>query len=177
MIFYSKIIDRPNAIITEVRDGFKLVSQKKLCEFKEGRLETTDPDLIAKLEKRPDLFRTDKPWGVTLNWRTTEEGIKLLKQGEKLGIDCRHIRKEYLMKLIAESKPVVKEVEGVLPEPEKVEIKEIEKEEEIVLPKETTPEVKIDYRELMRIAKSKGIKTFGKKKKELERILKGKGVI
>ena len=80
------------------------------------------------------------------------------------------------MKLVADSKQP--EVQPELqPEPEKIEIKDIEKEEEIVVPKPSTPEIKINYKELMKIAKSKGINGFGKKRNELERILKGKGVI
>jgi len=172
MRYFSKIINKPHAIITEVRNGLELISQKKLCTFINGVLDTEDPELIIKLNKRPDLFST-KPWATPYNWKMTEEGINLLKEGEKLGIDCRHIRKEYLMKLVADSKPKVEEVEEVLPEPEKVEIKEIEKEEEIIVPKPTTPEVKINYKELMKIAKSKGINGFGMKKKALEKALKG----
>ena len=171
MRYFSKIIDKPNAIIEEQRDGFRLVKQTKICEFRNGVLDTEDPEVIMKLNKRPDLFST-KPWATPYNWKMTEEGINLLKEGEKLGIDCRHIRKEYLQKVLSEKKnPVVKE--EVLPEPEKVEIKEIEKEEEIIVPKPTTPEVKINYKELMKIAKSKGINGFGMKKKALEKALKG----
>lgn len=183
MKFYSKIVNKPNAIIEEQRDGFRLIKQTKVCTFINGVLETDDPEVIAKLEKRPDLFST-KPWATLYNWRTTEEGIKLLEEGEKLGIKCRFIRKEYLMKLIAESKePVVKKEEN-LPTPEKVEIKEViegvpneaykeamELEKEV--PKPTTPVVKINYKELMKIAKSKGIKSFGMKREALEKALKG----
>jgi len=172
MRYFSKIINKPNAIIEEQRDGFRLIKHTKICEFVNGVLDTEDPDVIAKLEKRPDLFSTT-PWATPYNWKMTEEGINLLKEGEKLGIDCRHIRKEYLMKLIADSKPKVEEVEEVLPEPEKVEVKEIEKEEEIVVPKPTTPVVKIDYKELMKIAKSKGIKTHKVKRELIEKALKG----
>jgi len=172
MRYFSKIINKPHAIITEVRNGLELISQKKLCTFINGVLDTEDPELIIKLNKRPDLFST-KPWATPYNWKMTEEGINLLKEGERLGIDCRHIRKEYLIKLVADSKPKVEEVEEVLPEPEKVEIKEIEKEEEIVVPKLTTPVPKIDYKKLMEIAKSKGINGFGMKKEALEEALKG----
>ena len=173
MIFYSKIVDKPNAVIKEVRDGFRLIKHTKLCTFIGGRLETEDPIVIAELEKRPDLFST-KPWATPYNWKMTEEGIKLLKEGEKLGVNCKHIRKEYLMKLVADSKPKVEEVEEVLPEPELVEaVKEIPKEEEVVVPKPTAPVVKIDYKKLMKIAKSKGINGFGMKKEALEKALKG----
>ena len=172
MKFYSKEISKPNSILEELRDGIKIVDRKCLCTFYNGELETNDPELIKKLQKHPDLFRTDRPWQSKINWKITEEGIKLLKQGERLGIDCRHIRKEYLMKLIEESKPKVKEVEEILPEPETVEIKEIEKEEEIIIPKLTTPVVKIDYQEIIRKAKAKGIKTHGVKKNTLIEELK-----
>jgi len=171
MRYFSKIIDKPNAIIEEQRDGFRLVKQTKLCEFINGVLDTENPDVIAKLNKRPDLFSTT-PWSGTYNWKLSEEGIKLLREGEKLGIDCRHIREKYLMKLVADSKQP--EVQPELqPEPEQVEIKEIEKEEEIVVPKPSTPVVKIDYKKLMKIAKKKGINGFGMKKKALEKALKG----
>ena len=187
MKFFSKIINKPHAIITEVRDGFKLISQTKLCTFINGVLDTEDPELIAKLEKRPDLFRKDIPWAIPYSWRTTKEGIELLKEGEKLGIKCRFIRKEYLMKLIADSKEPVVKKEEVLPEPEKVEIKEViegvpneaykeamKLEEEA--PKPTTPVVKVDYKELMKIAKGKGIKTHKVKREVLEKKLKESGI-
>jgi len=176
MRYYSKIINRPHVIIEEQRNGFQLINQKKLCTFENGVLDTEDPKVIEKLEKRTDLFSTT-PWDTAYSWRNTEEGIKLLKEGERLGIKCKHIREEYLKKLIADSKPQTEIKEEVLPEPERVEMKEIVEEEEIVVPKPTTPEVKINYKELMKIAKKEGVKGFGKKKKELERILKNKGVI
>ena len=173
MRYFSKIIDKPNAIIEEQRDGFRLVKQTKICEFRNGVLDTEDPEVIMKLNKRPDLFST-KPWATPYNWKMTEEGIKLLKEGEKLGVNCKHIRKEYLMKLVADSKPKVEEVEEILPEPELVEaVKEIPKEEEVVVPKPTAPAIKINYKELMKIAKSKGINGFGMKKEALEKALKG----
>ena len=186
MKFFSKIINKPNAIIERQMDGFRLIKNTKLCTFINGVLETDDPELIIKLNKRPDLFST-KPWATPYSWRTTEEGIELLKEGERLGIKCRFIRKEYLMKLVAKSKEPVVKKEEVLPKPEKVEIKEViegvpneaykeamKLEEEA--PKPTIPVVKVDYKEIMRLAKEKGIKGHGVKKQILIKKLKEKGV-
>lgn len=101
MKFYSKITRKTNSIITEVRDGLKVVSRKRLCRFTNGVLDTENPEIIEKLSKRPDLFRTDKPWPSS-RWEDTEEGIELLVKGKELGIDIRHIRKEALVKQIEE---------------------------------------------------------------------------
>jgi len=173
MKFYSKIINKPHSIIEETKKGNVVTGRKKLCIFYDGVLETDDQRVIAKLQTRKDLFRTDRPWTVN-NWRNEEDGIKLIEQGEKLGIDCRHIRESYLRQLIAQKnvQPVQKKEKAKV-EVEKVETKDIE----IPVSKPTTKVVKIDYKELMKIAKDKGINGFGKKKKELEKILKGKGVI
>ena len=168
MIFYSKIVNKPNAVIKEVRDGFKLISQKKLCTFIEGKLETTDPTLIAILQKRPDLFRTDKPWSVMLNWRTTKEGIKLLKQGEELGIDCIHIRECYLKQRIREILHPKKKNEPEAPEVNEKKIIDN------TIPK---PKPKVDYKAMMKLAKEAGIRGHGVKKEILRKTLKEKGVI
>lgn len=174
MIFYSKITNKPNSIITEVRDGFRVVSRKKLCEFNEGKLETTDPELIKTLQKRPDLFRTDRPWEVIKSWKTEEEGIKLLKEGERLGIDCRHIRKEYLMQEIqrklGQKALTPKGLEQIEP---KEEIEESVVEKDTVVVKKQS---KIDYKQLMKEAKKRGIKSFGIKKEVLEKALLEKEV-
>jgi len=173
MKFYSKVIDKPHSIIEEVRDGFKVLKQTQLCVFKNGVLETEDPKIIEKLEKRKDLFRTDRPWIQKDNWRTTDKGIKLLEEGERLGIDCRHVREWYLEQKIEEAKTP----KSRKPEAPTVNKKKLVGSKVSSQSKPTTPVVKIDYKELMKIAKDKGINGFGKKKKELEKILKGKGVI
>jgi len=173
MKFYSKVIDKPHSIIEEVRDGFKVLKQTQLCVFKNGVLETEDPKIIEKLEKRKDLFRTDRPWIQKDNWRTTDKGIKLLEEGERLGIDCRHVREWYLEQKIEEAKTP----KSRKPEAPTVNKKKLVGSKVSSQSKPTTKVVKIDYKELMKIAKDKGINGFGKKKKELEKILKGKGVI
>jgi len=199
MKFYSKIVDKPNSIIEEIRNGTQVISRKEICTFINGVFETNDPRIIAKLEVRKDLFRTDRPWIRRPNWRTTDEGIKLLEEGTRLGIDCRHIAEWFLKKRIQDIKnPPSKEPEAPevnkktsissnAPKPEKVEVKEIVEGEpneaykeamelEKKMPKPTTPEVKVDYKEIMRLAKEKGIKTFGVKKSVLIKKLKGSGI-
>jgi len=166
MRYFSKVISKPNSIIEEVRDGFKLVKQTRICTFIDGVLDTEDPELITKLNKRPDLFRTDRPWLQKDNWRTTDEGIKLLKEGERLGIDCRHVREWYLKEKIQEVKT---------PKSRKPEAPVVNEKKLVGSPVRSQPKVvkKIDYKELMRIAKDKGIKSFGMKKEALEEALKG----
>lgn len=160
MKFYSKIINKPHSIIEETKKENVVTGRKRLCIFHDGVLETDDQRVIAKLQTRKDLFRTDRPWTLRANWRTEEDGIKLLKQGGELGIDCRHIRKSYLIQLIAQKnvQPVQKK--------EKVEVKK----EEVSKP--TITEVNIDYRELVRLAKEKGIKTHKVKREIIEKELK-----
>ena len=165
MKFYTRIKRKPNSIIEEKRDGFKVISRNRLCVAIDGVIETDDPETIRKLKKRPDLFRTDRPW-TSRNWRETVEGVKLLEIGVKMGLDIRHIRKEYLEKLIADSKPgVLSDKEKALkPEPPTVNKKKMFS---------SKPTVKnIDYVELMKIAKKKGVKAT--KRKDIEKILLGK---
>jgi len=166
MIFYTRIKSKPNSIIEETKEGFKVTSRTRLCVATDGVIDTDNPETIRKLKKRPDLFRTDRPW-TNHNWRVSKEGLALLKEGEKLGLDCRHIRKEYLIKKIADSKPgMVKSNEEVgLPEPPTVNKKK---------QFSSKPTVKnIDYKELMKIAKKKGVK--GTKRADIEKLLLGKG--
>lgn len=99
MRFYSRIVRKPESIITEVKDGMKVVSRKRVCQFFNGICDTEDPKVIALLKKHPNKFRTDKPWP-TNHWQDTKEGQKLLERGKELNIDVRHIRKEYLLTLI-----------------------------------------------------------------------------
>lgn len=99
MRFFSKIVRKPESIITEVKDGMKVVSRKRVCQFFNGVCDTEDPKVIELLKKHPDKFRTDNPWP-TNYWQDTKEGMKLLERGSSLGIDVRHIREEYLISLI-----------------------------------------------------------------------------
>jgi len=142
MKFYSKIVRKPESIIQEVKDGLKVVSRKRVCQFSDGICETEDPAVIALLKKHPNKFRTDKPWP-TEHWQDTKEGIKLLERGKELKIDVRHIRKEYLVSLI----------------------KTIEKEKGITIESAKLPgEV---YREAVKKAGELGITTHKKKKNDL----------
>jgi len=192
MKFYSKIVSKPNSIMEEIREGTKVIRRIKICTFIDGVLETDDPKIIAKLEARKDLFRTDRPWKQKPDWKITEEGKKLLEEGERLGIDCRHIAEWFLKKRIqdilypkpknAPEVPDVNEkklVSSNAPQPEKVEAKEVMEGEPneawleaMELEKEVPkPKVKIDYKEIIRLAKEKGIKTHKVKKNVLLRKL------
>ena len=144
MRFYSRIVRKPESIITEVKDGTKVVSRKRVCQFFNGICDTEDPKVIKLLRKHPNKFRTDKPWP-TNHWQDTKEGMKLLERGKKLGLDVRHIRKEYLISLI----------------------KLIEKEKGIASPEiETDPRV-MEYPELVAKARIMGINPHKKKKEDL----------
>jgi len=197
MKFYSRVIDKPYSVMEELRDGLKLVKRTCLCTFVNGVFETEDPKIIAKLEVKKNLFKTDKPWIQGFNWKTTDEGKKLIEEGERLGIKCKHIREWYLEQLIREAKtpksrkpeaPVVNEkvlvssqpkavkkveevIEGV---PNEAYLEAMKMEEEA--PKPTTKAVKIDYKEIVRLAKEKGFKTHKVKRKILEKKLKESGI-
>lgn len=142
MRFYSRIVRQPESIITEVKDGTKVVSRKRVCQFLNGICDTEDPKAIAMLKKHPNRFRTDKPWPAN-NWQDTKEGIKLLDRGKELGIDVRHIAKPYLLILISE----------------------IEKGKGIVGVKKGSSV--LEYPELVAKAKELGIATHKKKKEDL----------
>ena len=144
MRFFSRIVRKPESIITEIKDGMKVVDRKRVCQFFNGVCDTEDPKVIALLKKHPNKFRTDKPWP-TNHWQDTKEGMKLLERGKKLGLDVRHIRKEYLISLI----------------------KLIEKEKGIASPEiETDPRV-MEYPELVAKARIMGINPHKKKKEDL----------
>jgi hypothetical protein len=170
MKFYSKIVNKPESVITEVKDGLKIVSRKMLCQFWNGVCEVEDPEVIKKLQAHPERFRTDKPWP-TNYWQNTEEGIRLLKRGEALNIDTRHIRKEYLIKMIAEKE---KEKEYLIKM-----IAEKEKELDIPADKVEDPNKSkaLQYQELLTKAKTMGIKTNRRKKEDILNDIKTKEVI
>jgi hypothetical protein len=158
MRFYSKITRKPNSVIKEVREGDKILSQKRLCVFVDGVCDTDDPKVIEELQKHPEMFRTDKPFPKSLDWKDTEEGQQLMEKGRELGIDMKlggsykNIRKEYLQKLIAEKCEVLN-----------------------VSPKVTAKLVK--YQEVVNKAKELGIDTYHKKKDELLKEIREKEVI
>ncbi len=62
MKFFSKITDKPNSVIKQVKDGLKVVSQKRVCVFRNGEYDTDDPKIIEILQARPDQFATNHPW-------------------------------------------------------------------------------------------------------------------
>ncbi len=151
MKFYSIQTRKPESIIEVVMDGLKEVSRKRICQFHDGICEVSDEKVIAKLKKHPERFRTDRPWP-TNNWQDTAEGKKLIAKGIALKIDTRHIRKEYLMKLIAEAdKDVSGEVTKVI-EP-----------------------VQRPFQDILDEAKSLGIPTHRRKKDDILEDIKNMG--
>ena len=107
MRFYSKITRKPNSVIKQIKEGDKILSQKRLCVFVDGVCDIDDPKVIEELQKHPEMF-SDKPFPKKLDWKATEEGQQLMEKGKELGIDMelgnnyKNIRKEYLEKLIKE---------------------------------------------------------------------------
>jgi hypothetical protein len=161
MKFYSRVVNKPESVITEVKDGLKVVSRKMICQFINGVCEVNDPEVIEKLKLHPDKFRTDKPFP-TNYWQNTEEGIRLLKKGEALNIDTRHIRKEYLIKMIAEKE------------------KEMGIDTGDIVFDGLTPKVqekKLQFNEIVSKAKSLGIKVNRRKKEDILNDIKTKEVI
>jgi hypothetical protein len=164
--FYSRVTNKPNSVVEEVRHGDKVIDRKRIAVFKDGVLETDDPEVIEKLKEHPDKFRTDGPWPVPKTWKDTEEGKKLLKRGVELEIDkeignnYQNIRKEYLESLIDE-----KESKGNTSKmkPDKAEDK-------------PEPE-ELSYQEIVARAKKLGITTYKRKKDEILNDLKEKEVM
>jgi len=153
MRFYSRNVRKPESIITEIKDGLKVVSRKRVCQFRDGICDTEDPGVIALLKKHPNKFRTDKPWP-TNYWQDTKEGQKLLERGRELKIDVRHIRKEYLISLIN----LIEKEMGII------------NEQSAIAPGQ-------EYREAVNKAKTLDIKTYGKKKDDLVKEIEEKEVI
>lgn len=151
MKFYSRITRQPESIQTEVKDGLKVISRKRLCVFENGTCEVDDPEIIEKLKAHPDKFRTDHPWP-TNYWQDTEEGKMLLAKGKTFNIDTRHIRKEYLIKLIEEKEKGIKKEEKLEPK---------------VVP----------FQDILDKAKSLDIKTHRRKKEDILKDIKEKEVI
>ena len=154
MRFYSKITRKPNSVIKQIKEGDKILSQKRLCVFVDGVCDTDDPKVIEELQKHPEMFRNDKPWPKPLDWKATEEGQRLIEKGKELGIDMelgnnyKNIRKEYLEKLIREKGETVK------------------------------PKAKlVKYQEVVSKAKELGIDTYHRKKDELLKEIREKEVI
>lgn len=151
MKFYSRITRQPESVQTEVKDGLKVISRKRLCMFENGVCEVEDPEIIEKLKAHPEKFRTDHPWP-TNYWQDTEEGKMLLAKGKTFNIDIRHIRKEYLIKLIEEKEKGIKKEEKLQPKP-------------------------LPFSEIITKANSLGIKTHRRKKEDILKDIKNKEVI
>jgi len=143
MKFYSKITEKPETVSTQVKDAKgKVMENTVIAEFYDGVANVTDPGAINKLKAHPEMFRTDKPWPTNC-WQDTKEGMALIKRGKELNIDCRHIRKNYLISLI----------------------KQIEAEKKLNV--ENTVKRVIDYPELVARAEILGISIHKKKKEDL----------
>ena len=103
MKFYSQITKEPNAVIVQVKDGLKIVSQEQLCVFINGEFETDDPKLIETLQKRPDLFRTDHPWDKPIGNKVKFELLKykeLLIKAKGAGIKTHKVKKEVIIEAL-----------------------------------------------------------------------------
>lgn len=153
MKFYSRITRQPESVQIEVKDGLKVISRKRLCMFENGVCEVEDPEIIEKLKAHPEKFRTDHPWP-TNYWQDTEEGKMLLAKGKTFNIDIRHIRKEYLIKLIAEKEKAIG----------------------LVKSENLSPKV-VPFQDILDKANSLGIKTHRRKKEDILKDIKNKEVI
>lgn len=143
MKFYSKITEKPETVSSQTKDAQgKVIESVVIAEFYDGVANVTDPEVIKKLKSHPEMYRTDKPWP-TNYWQDTKQGMALIKKGEELNIDCRHIRKNYLISLI----------------------KQIEAENKLAV--DNNVKRVIDYPELVARAEILGISTHKKKKEDL----------
>lgn len=84
MKFFSKITKKPNAVIKQVKDGLKIVSQKKICTFINGEYETDNPEIIAILKAHPNQFAADSPWNPVEKPIGNKVRYELLKYNELL---------------------------------------------------------------------------------------------
>jgi len=117
--FFSRITNKPNSVIEQIKDGLKIVSQKRICVFINGEYETNDPKIIEKLKAHPDRFRTDGPWLSPLKEATLIERIglgglnmeskvkskllqyqELLIKAEKAGIKTHKMKKEAIIEAL-----------------------------------------------------------------------------
>ena len=96
MKFYSRITNKPNSVVEQVKDGLKVVSQKRICTFINGEFETEDPKIIEKLEAHPDQFRTDRPWNQPIGNKVKYELLKyqeLFIKAKEAGINPYKMKK------------------------------------------------------------------------------------
>ena len=96
MRFYCHITKKPNSVIERVMDGLKVVSQKRVCVFIDGQLDTDDPDVIKKLKARPDLFWVGR---ADVHYRALSYP-ELVYEAERLGIKTNGVGKRDLLKTL-----------------------------------------------------------------------------
>lgn len=96
MRFYCHITKKPNPVVEEVKHGLEVVSQKRLCVFVDGQLDTEDPHVIEKLKARPDLFWVGRE---DVNYRTLDYP-QLVYEAERLGIKTYKVTKRDLLKAL-----------------------------------------------------------------------------
>jgi len=93
MRFYCAITRKPNSVIEQVKHGLQVVSQKRLCVFVDGQLDTDDPHIIEKLKERPDLFWIGRE---DVNYRALDFP-QLVYEAERLGISTYKVTKRDLL--------------------------------------------------------------------------------
>lgn len=96
MRFYCQITRKPNVVVEQVKHGLEVVSQKKLCTFVDGQLDTEDSHVIEKLKARPDLFWVGRE---DINYRTLTYP-QLVYEAERLGIRTYKVGKRDLLKAL-----------------------------------------------------------------------------
>jgi len=96
MRFYCAITRKPNSVIEQVKHGLQVVSQKRLCVFVDGQLDTDDPHVIEKLKERPDLFWIGRE---DVNYRALDFP-QLVYEAERLGISTYRVTKRELLKAL-----------------------------------------------------------------------------
>jgi len=111
--FYSVIANKPHAIMDgfRMKDGIK-VAGKQLCTFINGELETDNPEIIKRLQARPELFRADHPWNPVGDKVVGKVGNKvefellkykeLLIKAKEAGINTYKMKKEAIVKALNE---------------------------------------------------------------------------
>ena len=96
MRFYCSMTRKPNTVVEQIKHGLDVVSQKKLCTFIDGQLDTEDPHVIEKLKARPDLFWVGRD---DVNYRTLDYP-QLVYEAERLGIKTYKVTKRDLLKAL-----------------------------------------------------------------------------
>ena len=112
MKFFSRITNKPNSVIQQVKDGLKVVSNKRICVFNNGEYETDDPKIIEILQAHPNQFATDHPWNPVGDKVIAKVGNKvefellkykeLLIKAKEAGINTYKMKKEAIVKALNE---------------------------------------------------------------------------